>query len=164
MALFVRFLDTYEQTIGFAFRHMGPLVAIGDPTDGLPHLGAYRIYVGQEGDWQQMVSALAAKASYVLMQIGNSDGLMWEVQYIVNHVRPEQLVLCLPNEKIKITRLSGPKKREQMRQKIYQGFRVKTQDFFPSHCQQISAAPCSSTSIRIGMPRFHSSGVSQYFL
>lgn len=131
MALFIRFLDTYEQTIGFAFRNIGPLVAIGDPTDGIPHLGAYRIYVGQEGDWQQMVSVLASKASYVILQIGHSDGLMWEVQYIVNHVRPEQLILCLPNEKIKITRLSGPKKREQKRQQIYEGFRVKTQDFFP---------------------------------
>ena len=97
----------------------------------LPHLGAYRIYVGQEGDWQQMVSMLASKASYVILQIGHSDGLMWEVQYIVNHVRPEQLILCLPNEKIKITRLSGPKKREQKRQQIYEGFRVKTQEFFP---------------------------------
>jgi hypothetical protein len=56
---------------------------------------------------------------------------MWEVQYIVNHVRPDQLILCLPNEKLKITRLSGPKKREQRRQKVYQVFREKTQEFFP---------------------------------
>jgi hypothetical protein len=131
IALVFRFLDTYEQYIGYAFRKIGPLVAIGNPTDGLPHLGAYRIYVGQEGDWQQMVSTLARQASYVLLQIGSSDGLMWEVQYIVNHVRPEQLILCLPNQKLKISRLSGPKKREQRRRQIYQEFRMKTEEFFP---------------------------------
>jgi hypothetical protein len=131
IALVFRFLDTYEQYIGYAFRKIGPLVAIGNPTDGLPHLGAYRIYVGQQGDWQQMVSTLASQASYALLQIGSSDGLMWEVQYIVNHVRPQQLVLCLPNQKLKISRLSGPKKREQKRQEIYQAFRDKTQGFFP---------------------------------
>ena len=130
-ALLVRFLDTYEQYIGFAFRKIGPLAAIGNPTDGLPHLGAYRIYVGLEGDWQKMVSTLANQASYALLQIGSSDGLMWEVQHIVNHVQPEQLILCLPNEKIKISRLSGPQKREERRQKIYQAFRTKTQEFFP---------------------------------
>jgi hypothetical protein len=131
IALVFRFLDTYEQYIGYAFRKIGPLVAIGNPTDGLPHLGAYRIYVGQEGDWQQMVSILARKASYVLLQIGSSDGLMWEVQHIVNHVRPEQLILCLPNQKLKISRLSGPKKREQRRQQIFKEFQLKTQEFFP---------------------------------
>jgi hypothetical protein len=131
IALLIRFLDTYEQYIGYAFRKIGPLVAIGNPTEGLPHLGAYRIYVGQEGDWQQMVSTLANQASCALLQIGSSDGLMWEVQYIVNHVRPEQLILCLPNQKFKISRLSGPKKREQKRQQIYQAFRAKTQEFFP---------------------------------
>ena len=56
------------------------------------------------GDWQQMVSTLASQARYVLLQIGSSNGLMWEVQYIVNHVRPEQLILCLPNQKIKISK------------------------------------------------------------
>jgi hypothetical protein len=38
----------------------------------------------------------------------------------------------MPNEKLKITRLSGPNKREQRRQKIYQVFRTKTQEFFPN--------------------------------
>jgi hypothetical protein len=131
IAILIRFLDTYEQYLGFAFRKIGPFVAIGNPTEGLPQLGAIRIYVGQDGDWQQMVSKLAGRASCVLLQIGHSDGLMWEVEYIVNHVRPEQLILCLPNTKWKITRLSGPKKRERNRQKVYRAFWNKTKDFFP---------------------------------
>jgi len=132
IAILTRFLDTYEQYIGFAFREIGPFVAIGNPTERLPQLGAIRIYVGQEGDWQQVVSTLASKAGYVLLQIGHSDGLMWEVHYIANQVRPEQLILSLPNPRIRVGRLSGPKKRERNRQEIYQAFRSKTKDFFPS--------------------------------
>lgn len=131
MATFIRFFDTYEQFLASGFRKLGPFVAIGDPTEGLPQLGAIRIYVGIDGDWQQMVSKLSKKASYVLLQIGKSDGLMWEVQQIVNHVRPEQLILCLPNQKFKITRFGGAKKREDERQKVYQIFRSKSQDYFP---------------------------------
>jgi len=131
MTIFIRFVDTYEQYVSLAFKKIGPVVAIGDPTEGLPELGAIRIYVGIDGDWQQMVSKLAGKASYVFMQIGKSDGLMWEVQYVIDHVRPEQLILFLPNQKIKINRLGGFRKREQERQNIYQVFRTKTQDFFP---------------------------------
>ncbi len=133
--MLVRFVDTYEQFVSLAFKKIGPVVAIGDPTEGLPELGAIRIYVGVDGDWQQMVSRLAGKASYVFMQIGKSDGLMWEVQYVINHVRPEQLILFLPNQSQKfITRLKRRdnfQKREQERQDVYQVFRTKTQDFFP---------------------------------
>ena len=120
-----------NKSLRLGFRKIGPFAAIGDPTEGLPQLGAIRIYVGVDGDWQEMVSKMADKASYVILQIGKSDGLMWEVQHIIENVKPEQLILCLPNQKFKITRLGGFKKREQERQKIYQIFRDKTQDYFP---------------------------------
>lgn len=135
MTIFFRFFDTYEQFISFAFRKIGPVAAIGNPTEGLPELGAIRIYVGIDGDWQQMVSNLASQASYVLLQIGKSDGLMWEVQYVINRVRPEQLILFLPNQNQKfftrLRRRDNFQKREQERQNVYQVFRTKTQDFFP---------------------------------
>jgi hypothetical protein len=132
---FIKLVDTYEQYISLAFKKIGPVVAIGDPTGRLPQLGAIRIYVGIDGDWQQMVSKLASKASYVLLQIGKSDGLMWEVQYVIDQVRPEQLILFLPNQNQKfitrLTRRDNFQKREQERQNVYQVFRTKTQDFFP---------------------------------
>ena len=130
-----RFVDTYEQFISLAFRKVGPVAAIGNPTEGLPELGAIRIYVGIDGDWQQMVSKLASQASYVLLQIGKSDGLMWEVQYVIQHVRPEQLILFLPNQNektsIRLKRRDNFQKREQVRQDVWQIFRTKTQNFFP---------------------------------
>jgi hypothetical protein len=135
LTILIRFFDTYEQFISLAFKKFGPVVAIGDPTEGLPELGAIRIYVGMDGDWQQMVSKLASKASHVILQIGKSDGLMWEVQYVIDHVRPEQLILFLPNQNAKFTtrliRRDNFQKREQERQDVYQVFRTKTQDFFP---------------------------------
>jgi hypothetical protein len=71
----------------------------------------------------------------VILQIGKSDGLMWEVQHIVNHVRPEQLILFIPNQHLKfikrLLRRDNFQKREEERQNVYQVFRVKTKDFFP---------------------------------
>ena len=134
MTMLFRFFDTYEQFISLAFKKVGPVVAIGNPTEGLPELGATRIYVGQDGDWQTMVSSLADKASYVILQIGKSDGLMWEVQHIINHVRPEQLILFIPNQNQKfvkrLLRRDNFQKREKERQNVYQVFRVKTKEFF----------------------------------
>jgi hypothetical protein len=133
--MLIGFFDYYEQFISAAFKKVGPVVAIGDPTDGLPELGAIRVYVGIDGDWQQMVSQLASKACYVVLQIGKSEGLMWEVQYVIEHVRPEQLILFIPNQNQKfLTRLKRRdnfQKREQERQNVYQVFRTKTQDYFP---------------------------------
>jgi hypothetical protein len=56
---------------------------------------------------------------------------MWEVDHVVNHVQPEQLILCLPNQKLKLTRPQRPETREAGRLKVYQTFRIKTQDSFP---------------------------------
>lgn len=131
IAAAIRMLDTYEQYIGYAFGKLGPFVSIGDPKEGLPRLGAFRVYVGEAGDWKRMVSDLASQARYVLLQIGHSDGLMWEVDHVVNHVQSEQLILCLPNQKLKLTRPKRPKTREADRLKVYQTFRIKTQYFFP---------------------------------
>ncbi len=126
-----RFIHTNEQYLSLAFKDIGPLVAIGDPEERLPRLGATRVYARGERGWQDLVAQLAAGARYVLLQIGRSPGLLWEVQFVVDHVRPEQLILFLPNQRLRLTRPMGPAKRERLRREHYQEFRRITAGVFP---------------------------------
>ncbi len=127
----VRLLHTSEQLVARAFRHIGPLVAIGDPAEGLPRLGAIRVYAGDDEHWKRLVAELAAGASYVLLEIGRSPGIVWEVQHVVDNVKPGQLILSLPNPRISFFPPSGPRRRERKRSEAYLEFAERTTTVFP---------------------------------
>lgn len=74
-----------------ALRTVGKAVAIGRPSEALPHLGASRLYLG-DTDWQQRVAARVRTASLGVVRTGIGDGLRWEVEHVMRAVRPEQLV------------------------------------------------------------------------
>ena len=65
---------TYEERLARTLRKIGPFVAVGDPTERLPLLGAARMYAADE-DWQEKVDELTARASVVLLHAGEWDGL-----------------------------------------------------------------------------------------
>ena len=86
---------THEQRLARTLRKVGPFVAVGDPTEELPQLGAARVYAADE-DWQTTVDELTARAGAVLLQTGDSDGLAWEVDHVVALGAPERMILALP--------------------------------------------------------------------
>jgi uncharacterized membrane-anchored protein len=57
----------------------GPVIAIGDPRDPMPPLGAARTFVGG-GDWQSVVSDLLAAAQLVVLTVDTTEGVQWEVR------------------------------------------------------------------------------------
>lgn len=62
----------------------GPLIAIGDPRDPTPPLGAARIFVpGEDNDWQRVVSSLVAASRAVVMCPTTSAGVRWELELLV---------------------------------------------------------------------------------
>lgn len=85
----------FEELLAEGVEPFGPLIAIGDPREALPQLGAARTYVG-DGDWQQEVADLLAGCRFVVMQVGASEGLFWEVRRLVEWGRPEKLLLVFP--------------------------------------------------------------------
>ena len=85
----------YEDRLARALRKVGPFVAIGDPTERLPLLGAVRMYAADE-DWQARVSDLIGRAGVVLLHAGGGDGFTWEVRHVVEHGVPERVILSLP--------------------------------------------------------------------
>lgn len=73
---------TLEQYLGRAFTHtIGPVVALGNPIDVLPPAGAARAYVG-DSSWQEDFRVLAASAAALVMAVGWSNNLQWELEEI----------------------------------------------------------------------------------
>ncbi|MES1201724.1 MAG: hypothetical protein ABUS57_09795 [Pseudomonadota bacterium] len=61
----------------------GPVIAIGDPNDPLPPLGAARIFVSHD-DWRGVVSGLAASAQAIIMCPTSTEGVRWELDHLVS--------------------------------------------------------------------------------
>jgi hypothetical protein len=114
-------VKTYEERLARTLRSVGPLVAIGDPTESLPVLGASRLYASDE-EWQQRVGELTSRAGAVILHTGEGDGLAWEVHHVIRLDSPGRLILSLP--------LSGARGRPA-RQDRYDGFRRRFADAFP---------------------------------
>jgi hypothetical protein len=126
------FEKTYEERVAHTLRDVGPFVAVGDPTERLPQLGAARVYAADD-DWQETVDELTARAGVVLLQAGESPGLAWEVRHVIELDSPERVILSLPLH---------AKRKERSRQERYDAFRRTFGDAFPEplpetigHCQ-----------------------------
>ena len=126
------FDQTYEERLARTLREIGPFVAVGDPTERLPLLGAARTYAADEV-WQETVDELTVRAGVVLLHAGAGDGFAWEVRHVVELDAPERAILSLPLH---------AKRKEPSRQERYDAFRRRFGDTFPrplpeaiGHCQ-----------------------------
>lgn len=107
-----RFEPTYEQRLARTLRKAGPFVAVGDPTERLPELGAARVYAA-DADWQETVDELTERASMIVMHAGETEGVSWEVHHVIALAAPERVILSLP--------LQG-KRKQRSRQERYEAF------------------------------------------
>ncbi len=85
---------TDEEQLAAVMNEFGPFVAIGDPREALPDLGADRIYV-REGDWQKRVQALLKDACLVVLRAATTDNFWWEFQTVKAHVAAERVLLLV---------------------------------------------------------------------
>jgi hypothetical protein len=112
-------VPTAEEDLARVFYGIGPFVAIGNPSEALPELGASRIYVGNS-DWHMIVTDLVRRAKIVILRIGTSKGLLWEIENVVNNCSPEAVLLYLPSsparQKRKATENRNPDLYDEFRQ------------------------------------------------
>jgi TM2 domain-containing membrane protein YozV len=85
---------TPEQEMADLLDAIGPVVAIGKPGEPLPELGAARLYVSDDL-WQAKVQELMKKARLVVVRLGTSPGLLWEIEEALAHLPRQRLVLAL---------------------------------------------------------------------
>jgi len=89
---------TEEQNLARVIDRIGIFVAIGEPTEKLPHLGAARFYVPDE-EWRPKVTELLEKSRAVVLRIGDGSGLAWELAMATQMLRPEQILLLVPRDR-----------------------------------------------------------------
>jgi hypothetical protein len=85
---------TDEEQLAVVMNELGPFIAIGDPHEALPDLGADRIYVN-EGDWQKRVQELLRDACLVVLRAATTENFWWEFQTVRAHVAPERVLLLV---------------------------------------------------------------------
>ena len=90
-------LPTSEEYTATILARIGPLIAIGKPDEPLPELGAARLYVAHD-QWQRKVTELMQRAALVVVRVGASPGVLWEI---------EQALSMLPRQRLVLTVLGG---------------------------------------------------------
>jgi hypothetical protein len=90
-------LPTAEEQSTAALDAVGPVVAIGRPDEPLPELGAARLYVADDR-WQAEVLSLMDRAALVVLRIGASPGLVWEIDQSLVRLPRRRLFLSVLGE------------------------------------------------------------------
>ena len=88
-------LVSEEEQVASVMGRIGPFIALGHPDEGLPQLGAARSHVSDDG-WRESVASMLQLAALVVIRVGTTGGLAWELETAVKLVRPERLVLLVP--------------------------------------------------------------------
>lgn len=97
---------------------VGPCIALGKPGEKIPSLGAARLYVEDE-KWQETIVDYLQKSQLVVLRVGSTEGLIWEINTIIETLNPQKLLLFLAEKKATI------------RKKIYEQFVTITSSYFP---------------------------------
>lgn len=123
-----------------ALNAIGPLVSIAEPSLAArigvhPH-GVARDYIGA-GDWQTRVIELLDQADIVVLAIGDSKGIEWEIEQVRSRVGPESLLLYLPPRPVDALTRKGREKKEQA---IYAHFAPLVERHFGVRMPPFSAA------------------------
>jgi len=86
---------TLEEFVVGRVMSLGPVVAIGKPSEGLSPLGAAREYVFGP-DWQARVSTLLDECSWVIGILGGTEGLRWEYEQILHRSLTRRFIVVVP--------------------------------------------------------------------
>jgi hypothetical protein len=84
-----------EEQLVKVLKPHGRVIAVGDPTEALPRIGAERFYLPMQG-WREPVRELMARARLVVLSLGMGEGTLWELVEAMSTVPPERLILLVP--------------------------------------------------------------------
>jgi F0F1-type ATP synthase assembly protein I len=91
----VRGTDPFEETITWELAPYGPVIAVGRPGRSLASLGAAREYLPQDR-WQEDVAELMHDSRAIVMTIGATEGLRWEVQRVAAQQYVGKTIFVVP--------------------------------------------------------------------
>ena len=79
--------QTVEMRVTQALGDLGPVVSIGRPGEKLPELGAFRFYVS-DAEWKDAVLYFIKCSSAVVIVVGRTTGVSWEIRTALDAVPP----------------------------------------------------------------------------
>jgi TM2 domain-containing membrane protein YozV len=85
---------TVEQELCTLMARFGPVVAIGKPGEPFPELGAARVYTSDD-EWQTTIVDYFNRAGHVLVQVGPTANLWWEIDQARECVPLDRLLIVL---------------------------------------------------------------------
>ena len=84
----------FEQILAAILSPIGPFVAIGRPAEDVPELGAARMYFPDD-QWRDQICAFMERARLVVIRLGTTDNIWWEVEHAIRNVDPARLILVV---------------------------------------------------------------------
>ncbi len=87
--------QTFEEYLVRAFSDIGPVIAIGRPSEIAAPIGAAREYL-DDASWQRRVLERADVARLVIMVCDGTPGMEWEIRHVPERVKLRRIVAVLP--------------------------------------------------------------------
>lgn len=94
-----------EEIAVAALAPLGTAIAIGQPGERLPRLGAIRAYYGDD-EWQAAVLEWMSRAQLIVLIGGPSHWTLWELRRALDRGCAERLLLVLPPDRDEAARLA----------------------------------------------------------
>ncbi|GAB6190760.1 hypothetical protein JCM39068_05090 [Desulfocastanea catecholica] len=86
---------TLEELLVQTYADLGPIIAIGNPSDALPPIGASRQYVA-ENQWQEIVCSLMDNSQKIIVAVSDTQSVLWEIDTLVKHGHLAKTVFVFP--------------------------------------------------------------------
>lgn len=83
---------TEEEQVTAAFEPYGPLIAIHNPATELPAPGAARLSASND-TWKDEVRKRVDEAAFVIVRLGDSPGVLWELNLVIRRLPPSRVLL-----------------------------------------------------------------------
>lgn len=89
--------ETFEEALVTYLKPYGPVVTIAKPGERWKPAGAARLVVKGAGEeWKEVVTDLIQKSSLVLMIVGKTPGVTWEITEVISRGTADKLWLFFP--------------------------------------------------------------------
>lgn len=90
-------LSTEEEHLAKAIGDIGPFIAVSNPHEPLPRLGATRV-PAEWDTWRSIVTSLMSRSQLVIFRVGFGDHLWWEIEESLKLVSHQRIVFLIPND------------------------------------------------------------------
>jgi len=104
----------YEESLAKPLEKIGPMISIGRPGNKLSMLGGFRLFVSDQ-NWKEAVEHLRKHSAAVVLMVGRTEGLWWEIESSLKSVPHQRLLFFFPF-------VEEPKRRQSLMQRFF-GFR-----------------------------------------